>query len=321
MSQSLSTGADFTNESFVVEIPANEGNSEPSDFIIPQLFNVTDDDIDEVLQSFVLVAEIGLDVPEIFTCFQRAFQSFIRVAEVPDGFTCLPREEMAGEIGCNANMEPTARSGATRIHINDDDGKCVYLYYAQFLLCSTCYNTYCCLYQSCIIAAMIIGFAQRRQTVSEADRPRRQDQLFPITVDVRSMVVSEINYNISFLAPASNLGRTATVGDNGAANIHYYDALFGYLNATTDLEDLRLLFSGNKVPETPLTITIINDMNPEPVECFTIDIASPDIAGDRETFACFDDDAEMDSFFCLHEICIVDDDGECFDIHLDVLLK
>ena len=125
MSQSLSTGADFTNESFVVKIPSNEGSSEPSDYIIPQEFNVTDDDIDEVVQSFALVAEIGADVPESFTCFQRALQSFIPVVEIPDGCNCSQREVNEGEIGCNANMEPTARFGATRIHINDDDGKCV----------------------------------------------------------------------------------------------------------------------------------------------------------------------------------------------------
>ena len=73
----------------------------PSEFVVPQLFNITDDDINEVVQSFVLVGEIGADVPESFTCFQR--------------------EE--GETGCNANMEPTARFGATKVSINDDDGR------------------------------------------------------------------------------------------------------------------------------------------------------------------------------------------------------
>ena len=60
------------------------------------------------MQSFVLVAEIGEDVPESFTCFQR--------------------EE--DEIGCNGNMEPTARFGATKITINDDDG----MFYVYCLL-------------------------------------------------------------------------------------------------------------------------------------------------------------------------------------------
>ena len=99
MSLPLFTGADFSNASFVVTVPPNEDSSEPSDFVIPQNFTIIDDDIDEAVQSFVLVGEIGADVPESFTCFQR--------------------EE--GESGCNANMEPTARIGATRIRIDDND--------------------------------------------------------------------------------------------------------------------------------------------------------------------------------------------------------
>ena len=43
------TGIDFTNDSFHITIPPNEGDSEPSEFIICQLFNITDDDIDEVV--------------------------------------------------------------------------------------------------------------------------------------------------------------------------------------------------------------------------------------------------------------------------------
>ena len=93
------TGADFSNASFAITVPPSEDSDEPSDFIIPQGFTITDDDINEIVQSFVLVGEIGADVPERFTCFQR--------------------EE--GETGCNANMEATARFGATRIQINDDD--------------------------------------------------------------------------------------------------------------------------------------------------------------------------------------------------------
>ena len=95
------TGIDFTNDSFRIAIPPNEDNSEPSEFIIPQLFNITDDDIGEVVQSFVLVAEISASVPENFTCFQR--------------------EE--SETGCNVNMESYARFSATKISITDDDGR------------------------------------------------------------------------------------------------------------------------------------------------------------------------------------------------------
>ena len=97
----LFTGADFSSAGFYVPIPPNENGTGTSDFVIPQNLIITDDEIDEVVQIFVLVGEIGADVPESFTCFQRA----------------------KGETGCNVTMEPTARFGATRIQINDNDGR------------------------------------------------------------------------------------------------------------------------------------------------------------------------------------------------------
>ena len=155
---------------------------------------------------------------------------------------------------------------------------------------------------------MIIGFTQRRQTVSEADRAHTQNQSFLISVDVRSTVYSEINYTVSFEAPASNMGRTATVGDNGAANMLDYDALFGYFNAATgDLDDQYVFVDGSTNLSDPLTLTIVNDYNPEAMECFTIGITTPDESGNM--YECFDENDDMDLFFCLHEICIEDDDG------------
>ena len=111
----LFTGADFSSASFVVTVPPSE-DSTTSDFIIPQRFTVIDDDINEVVQSFVLVGEIGADVPESFTCFQRE-----------------------GETGCNVNMEETARFGATRIQINDNDGRLdLHVIHLQFYLLYDC---------------------------------------------------------------------------------------------------------------------------------------------------------------------------------------
>ena len=174
------------------------------------------------------------------------------------------------------------------------------------------------------IAAMVIGFVQRRQTVSEAhgNTPLMPALFFDITVNVTSMVESEINYNVTFEAPASNADRDADVGDNLAANLLDHDALFGILNATTgDLEDMRVLFSGSKNLSTVLSLTIINDNRFEMLECFTISIASPDVAGDRDIYECFNDDDNMDSFHCLHEICIEDDEGLFSDIYVNVLLN
>ena len=114
------TGADFSSASFVVTIPPTEDSGEPSDYIIPQFFTIIDDEIDEVVQSFVLVGEIGTDVPESYTCFQT--------------------EEC--EIGCNVNMEPTARFGATKIRINDNDGR-LDLHVHMFILPDNYCDTHC----------------------------------------------------------------------------------------------------------------------------------------------------------------------------------
>ena len=65
------------------------------------------------MQSFILVAEIGEDVPESFTSFQRLIQRFI-----PESCICSQREERE-----TTSMEQTARFGATKIFINDDDRK------------------------------------------------------------------------------------------------------------------------------------------------------------------------------------------------------
>ena len=40
-------------------------------FEIPTFFNITDDDINEVQQSFAIIADI-INVPENISCFQRA---------------------------------------------------------------------------------------------------------------------------------------------------------------------------------------------------------------------------------------------------------
>ena len=64
-------GDDFTNVPFSVTIPATEEESNGI-FMIPEMFNVTDDDIHERWYSgSALVAQLGSDVPDRFACFQR----------------------------------------------------------------------------------------------------------------------------------------------------------------------------------------------------------------------------------------------------------
>ena len=73
-------------------------------FELPEFFRVVDDDINEVKQSFALVAEIGPDVTD--TCY---------VNGVITECSCFQTE--IGETEC------LGRSGATEIKITDNDSE------------------------------------------------------------------------------------------------------------------------------------------------------------------------------------------------------
>ena len=81
------SGDDFTINSIVITIPAGR-----TFFYVEPFFNVTADNIDEIKQSFAVVAEIGQDVPNNVSCFQI----------------------VDGQDGCT-----TERHGAIRINIID----------------------------------------------------------------------------------------------------------------------------------------------------------------------------------------------------------
>ena len=81
-----------------IEIPAARDDNDQV-FQLPNFFQVIDDDIDEVEQSFAIVAELGPDV-----------------TEVPFNFSCF-MVLLAGEYEC------FGRHGATEIRITDNDRK------------------------------------------------------------------------------------------------------------------------------------------------------------------------------------------------------
>ena len=90
-------GKDFTDDPIEFEIPASPDKI--GVFEIPSsVTDIIDDEIDEFEQSFILVAELGDDVPEKFVCFQR---------------------QATGVTDC------LGRSGATEIKIVDNDGEFV----------------------------------------------------------------------------------------------------------------------------------------------------------------------------------------------------
>ena len=87
-------GTDFTGRPFTITIPPTP-NDPTSEFVIPENFIVIDDDVNEVQQSFVLVAQLGYDVPDEFACFQR----------------------------CSSDTDFCRRTGAAEIMIVDNDRK------------------------------------------------------------------------------------------------------------------------------------------------------------------------------------------------------
>ena len=89
--------ADFSDLPITIEIPAATDDG-AQEFELPNFFQVIDDDIDEIEQSFAIVAEFGPDV-----------------TEVPFNFSCFQLQ--AGETEC------FGRRGATEIRITDNDRK------------------------------------------------------------------------------------------------------------------------------------------------------------------------------------------------------
>ena len=153
---------------------------------------------------------------------------------------------------------------------------------------------------------MVIGFTERRRTVSEGQVPGVDE--FPLHIDVETLRVSEREHRMLYRLLSSG---TATVVFLGFAESLDYDAKFG--NDDTDpIEQEDFLLPGeNSIP--PLQTDIRNDFVPEDEECYSIQISPIDIPGLRELFMCdFVDTSSIPprSFFCTHTICIEDNDGK-----------
>ena len=103
----LPSVTDFTNNSITVTVPAAITPG-PQSYTLPIFFSVIDDDINEVEQSFALVAEIGPDVTN--TCYVDG----VGLTEC----SCFQRP--------NSAMDCYGRRGVTEIRIIDNDGKNTY---------------------------------------------------------------------------------------------------------------------------------------------------------------------------------------------------
>ena len=147
---------------------------------------------------------------------------------------------------------------------------------------------------------MVIGFAIRNQTVSESQAPDGMDR-FPVRINITSERISEIDYEVYFRY-VDNVGE-ATLEGLQPTTLEF-DALFG---DGDPLEETQILFAGG--PRLQITTFINNDFYTEDRECFSLRVVVMDAGpGVRTNFRCNEDGAG-DAFFCLHTICIIDDDG------------
>ena len=144
---------------------------------------------------------------------------------------------------------------------------------------------------------MVIGFEIRNQTVSESQAEFGMDR-FSIIINITSNIASEIDYEVP-LRYIDNVGEATLVGLNPTTLV--FDAVFGTGDPLTKTQSL---VAGSQ--RLQITTFIINDFRAEDRECFSLRVVVLDIG--RRNFRCNEDGAG-NAFFCLHTICIIDDDG------------
>ena len=159
---------------------------------------------------------------------------------------------------------------------------------------------------------MVIGFTERRRTVSEGLVPGIEE--FPLQIDVATLRVSERLHRILYRVLSSG---TATVVSFEFFDNLDFDARFGGAQADPIEQEDHLLPGSDSI--FPLQTIIRNDFIPEDEECYSIQISPIDIRSLRELFICdFVDTSSTPpmSFFCEHTICI--EDGDSKYTHMNV---
>ena len=147
---------------------------------------------------------------------------------------------------------------------------------------------------------MIIGFSQRRSTVSEGNA-----EGVPIGMATLRTAEREHPMNIRLQVSSS----TAIVEPIGAVVNQLFDAIFGTRDRSNDpIEEFFVLEALDDA--IPSIITFIrDDLRLEDEDCFTLRVIPVDVTGRRELFTCNEDDSGAINYFCQTEICIEDDDG------------
>ena len=153
---------------------------------------------------------------------------------------------------------------------------------------------------------MIIGFNERFIFINESDIPKGSDEI-QLTINVTSLRTSEQEYTVQFrLQEGSTNAFVETITPSNPE----YDARFGSRQSMSDpITESRIVEAGSLQLRMELITFVRNDFRPEGLECYTIRILSPDLIGIREIFGCYEDNSAT-NFFCLHTICVEDDDGQ-----------
>ena len=151
--------------------------------------------------------------------------------------------------------------------------------------------------------AMLLGFGERRQTVSEAQAPPGEDR-FTIDILITSLRTSEIDYEVGVRSVIE--GQPIIEPVDMILN-PMFDGLFGTreMNTINNLVFVEILNIDTTMLPI-LQVTIRNDNTPEDEECFDLSIFPVNPAPMIDNFEC---NFVGDEFLCEHTICIEDDDG------------
>ena len=162
---------------------------------------------------------------------------------------------------------------------------------------------------------MIIGFTERRRTVSEGILPEGDDEL-RLTYDVAAQRTSERDHLMTFrLLEHISTATVNTRQELGDLNIlRNNDAVFGEVRVGgAPIEVSRSLPLRSTTLPQDLPTFIRNDFDAEDEECYTVHVFADDVPGVRELFTC-NSEADATNYFCEHEICIIYDDGKVYYI-------
>ena len=148
---------------------------------------------------------------------------------------------------------------------------------------------------------MNLGFTQRDLIVPEFGTFLDSKNYYNgLLIEVSSNKTSERQYSVVFHIQESN--STALIGRLGGNGTTPFDAHFGEtLSPDGHIQQKMELIPGENT--ITLLVLLVNDLEQEDQECFTINISPTD-----DEFMC-NDGKNATNYFCSITICIDDNDG------------